>query len=435
MMCAVHDVAGNEHVRVRFICVPDEESEDVEHRCTEALVEEGLRADFAITGEPTDLHIGVQAKGVLAIRVEVAGTAAHGSTPWLGDNAILKAYDVFRRIETLPFSRESSDLFDRPSINVARIDGGDAFNKVPDLCSMDIDIRYLPNQDPGEILADIRALPDVRIVKTFQRAPAHVSRANPYVRALREAVSKSLEGEALSVGRDGASDAISFLEAGVPAVEFGPDRRRPSRARGVGLDRVARALPPRAGRLRRRPARVARRRRRQAAAARRRGRAGVSVLEPEEHPRARPADGEALRPRRAARSSSSRRPRSRARCCSRSTRTSRSSRASRRRSRASRTCSTRSRRAIRRRSCCSARTAASRDGKDNPPRSDTIIVVRLDPDKNATAVMSLPRDLKVTIPGHGTRQDQRGLPRRRAEAHGPHGARACSASRSTTSST
>ncbi len=222
MMCALHDVAANGGVRVRFICVPDEESEDVETRCTEMLVEEGMRADFAITGEPTDLHIGVQAKGVLAVRVEVDGTAAHGSTPWLGDNAILKAHDTFRRIETLRFSRESSDLFDRPSINVARIDGGDAFNKVPDLCRMDIDIRYLPNQDPGEILADIRALPDVRIVKVFQRAPAHVSRANPYVRALREAVSKSLAGEALSVGRDGSSDATAFLEAGVPAVEFGP---------------------------------------------------------------------------------------------------------------------------------------------------------------------------------------------------------------------
>jgi succinyl-diaminopimelate desuccinylase len=222
MMCAVHDVAANEHVRVRFICVPDEESEDVEHRCTEALVQEGLRADFAITGEPTDLHIGVQAKGVLAVRVEVCGYAAHGSTPWLGDNAILKAYDVFRRIETLRFSRESSDLFDRPSINVSRIAGGDAFNKVPDRCTMDVDIRYLPNQDPAEILAEIRALADVRIVKTFQRAPARVSRSNPYVRALRDAVSTSLEGEALSIGRDGASDAISFLEAGIPAVEFGP---------------------------------------------------------------------------------------------------------------------------------------------------------------------------------------------------------------------
>ena len=30
------------------------------------------------------------------------------------------------------------------------------------------------------------------------------------------------DGEVTSVGRDGASDAVSFLRAGVPAVEFGP---------------------------------------------------------------------------------------------------------------------------------------------------------------------------------------------------------------------
>jgi polyisoprenyl-teichoic acid--peptidoglycan teichoic acid transferase len=35
-------------------------------------------------------------------------------------------------------------------------------------------------------------------------------------------------------------------------------------------------------------------------------------------------------------------------------------------------------------------------------RSDTIMLVRLDPDKDATAILSLPRDLKVEIPGHGT---------------------------------
>ena len=38
---------------------------------------------------------------------------------------------------------------------------------------------------------------------------------------------------------------------------------------------------------------------------------------------------------------------------------------------------------------------------DSPPRSDTILLVRADPDKDAIAVMSLPRDLKVDIPGHG----------------------------------
>ena len=40
--------------------------------------------------------------------------------------------------------------------------------------------------------------------------------------------------------------------------------------------------------------------------------------------------------------------------------------------------------------------------KGLPVRSDTMIVVRLDPDKNATAIMSIPRDLKVQIPGYGT---------------------------------
>src|SRR4051812_14139931 len=200
MMLATVDALEQSAVRVRFVCVPDEESDDIDDRSIERLIADGLRGDFAITGEPTDLHIGVQAKGVLAVRIEVSGIAAHGSTPWLGDNAILKAYDVFRRIETLRFSRESSDLFDRPSINVARIVGGDAFNKVPDRCTMDVDIRFLPTQAPAEILAEIRALPDVRIVKTFHRAPALVSRANPYVRGLRDAVSNSLEGEALSIG-------------------------------------------------------------------------------------------------------------------------------------------------------------------------------------------------------------------------------------------
>ena len=42
------------------------------------------------------------------------------------------------------------------------------------------------------------------------------------------------------------------------------------------------------------------------------------------------------------------------------------------------------------------------EGADSGARSDTIILVRLDPDKRATALMSLPRDLKVQIPGHGT---------------------------------
>lgn len=222
MLATAAALRESDDVRVRLGIVGDEESEEEAERGSDALVDGGFVGDFAITGEPTDLQIGVEAKGVLALRLEVSGVAAHGATPWLGDNAVLKAHDVFRSIESLPFARHSSELFDRPSINLGRILGGDALNKVPDRCAIDVDIRYLPDQDPETVLGQVRELPDVEVKPLLHRPPAVVDRHSPFVRCLSEAVSAHHEGEPMSVGRDGASDAVSFLRVGVPAVEFGP---------------------------------------------------------------------------------------------------------------------------------------------------------------------------------------------------------------------
>ncbi len=222
MLVTTAAMRDQDGVRVRLGIVGDEESEEEADRGSDHLVDGGFLGDFAITGEPTDLQIGVEAKGVLALRLEVSGVAAHGATPWLGDNAVLKAHDVFRSIESLPFARHSSELFDRPSINLGRIVGGDALNKVPDRCAIDVDIRYLPDQEPDEVLEQVGGLPDVEVSALFTRPPAVVDRESPFVRALREAARAHHDGEPMSVGRDGASDAVSFLRAGVPAVEFGP---------------------------------------------------------------------------------------------------------------------------------------------------------------------------------------------------------------------
>jgi succinyl-diaminopimelate desuccinylase len=222
MMLVLRDAKDQDSVRLRLGIVSDEESEEEENRGSDALVADGFIGDFAITGEPTNLQVGVQAKGVLAMRLGVSGRAAHGSTPWLGDNAIVKAVEVFRGIESLPFARHSSALFDRPSINLGRIWGGDALNKVPDTCVIDVDIRFLPDQDPDEILEQVNGLPDTEVIATFRRAPAVVEPDSPYVVGLCEAASPHHPERVMSVGRDGASDAVSFLAVGVPAVEFGP---------------------------------------------------------------------------------------------------------------------------------------------------------------------------------------------------------------------
>jgi succinyl-diaminopimelate desuccinylase len=222
MLLALADLREQEQVRVRLGIVPDEESEEEAERGGELLVSEGFLGDFVITGEPTDMHVGVAAKGVVAMRVRVDGLAAHGATPWLGENAILRAIDVFRAIQSLPFASRSSELFDRPSINLGRILGGDALNKVPDTCFIDVDVRYLPEQDPAAILDEVAGISGATIVSTFKRPPAQVDPESPFVQALCAAAAPHHRDEVTSVGRDGASDAVSFLRVGVPAVEFGP---------------------------------------------------------------------------------------------------------------------------------------------------------------------------------------------------------------------
>lgn len=224
MMLAVADLANSDldGACVELLVVPDEERSEPGENCTQMLVRDGLRADFVVCGEPTDMRVGVQAKGVLMLRVDVPGTSAHGATPWLGDNAVLRAVDLFRGIGGLPFAAESAPFFERPSINLGRIAGGDAVNKVPDHCRMDVDIRYLPRQHPEQVLAQVRSLdPGARVEVLLERPPADVAADHPVVLALLDAAGR-YEPATTSVGRDGASDAVAFLEVGVPAVEFGP---------------------------------------------------------------------------------------------------------------------------------------------------------------------------------------------------------------------
>ena len=223
MMLAISDLAAAppDGVQVDLVIVPDEERTQPGPNATEMLVDRGMRADIVVCGEPTDMQVGVQAKGVMILEVRVEGRSAHGSTPWLGDNAIVRALEVYRRLESLPFTRASTRLFARPSVNLGRIEGGDAVNKVPDHCLMHVDVRYLPGQDPDEILRQARDVGAASVEVAIARPPADTDPAHPLVAALVDCASRH-DSSATSVGRDGASDAVAFLKVGVPAVEFGP---------------------------------------------------------------------------------------------------------------------------------------------------------------------------------------------------------------------
>ena len=65
MMLALSDLVDEPPpgLEVTLVIVPDEERADPGSNCTDMLVEEGLRGDFVICGEPTDMQVGVQSKG------------------------------------------------------------------------------------------------------------------------------------------------------------------------------------------------------------------------------------------------------------------------------------------------------------------------------------------------------------------------------------
>ncbi len=206
--------------KVMLALVPDEETGG--QKGSKFLVDHGLRGDVVICGETTNLDIAVQAKGVLQLRVETEGIAAHGSRPWLGDNAILNAFEAYEKIKSLPVFQESTSYFEQPSLNLARIEAGKAINQVPDCCTMDLDIRYLPGQNPEAIRTEIARVVNGTVKVLGQGAPVQTNPAHPLIVQLQKSAEKVLRREVCFFGQDGAADTRFYAEHGIPAVEFGP---------------------------------------------------------------------------------------------------------------------------------------------------------------------------------------------------------------------
>lgn len=221
MMCAVKELKNMPiGVKIQLQIVSDEEIGGF--NCSGYLAEQGYRGDFVICSEPTQLGIALEAKGVIRLDIEIEGDPAHGSRPWEGVNAIEKAFDVHQKLLKLPFTKESSEFYPYPSINLAKITGGDVYNKVPEKCVMSYDIRYLPQQNHEEIIKQIENITDGEIIMNMFSKPLVTARDNPFILMLEPIVKKHTEDKAVFFGQHGSADTVFFANYGIPAIEFGP---------------------------------------------------------------------------------------------------------------------------------------------------------------------------------------------------------------------
>lgn len=121
-----------------------------------AVMAEGYRAQVCLLPDGgQDWQIQTASKGYWAFEITASGRPAHGSRPWLGDNALLKLIAVLDAIAAL-FPRHTG--MDTSTISLTRLSGGESMNQIPGTASMTVDIRTIDDADHQRIYDAVQKL-------------------------------------------------------------------------------------------------------------------------------------------------------------------------------------------------------------------------------------------------------------------------------------
>jgi acetylornithine deacetylase/succinyl-diaminopimelate desuccinylase len=113
------------------------------------LVESGLKADYAVVGEPTSLRAAIAHKGACFIRIVLTGRGAHGSCPEKGVSAVSYGARIVTALEDElrpRLAKRTYPLLGASTISVGRLCGGTEPNIVAERCEIDVDRRTLPGE-------------------------------------------------------------------------------------------------------------------------------------------------------------------------------------------------------------------------------------------------------------------------------------------------
>lgn len=189
---------------------------------TKHQIDMGVKSDFILAGEPTNLNIVNRAKGFINLKVSSIGKAAHGAYVWKGVNAIFKMnafLNVLRNKFPTPLSEQWAT-----TLNLCKIEtSNSSFNKVPDNCTVWLQFRCIPDERKKVLHTVQNLLPDnFKLEVVDNEPPFFVKDNNIYIKKLQKIVKKYTKSTPIIRGAQGTSDIRHFSQAGQSGVEFGP---------------------------------------------------------------------------------------------------------------------------------------------------------------------------------------------------------------------
>lgn len=193
---------------------------------------------LCIVGEPTSMKPITGHKGVCDYRCHIHGKECHSSLSPYGVNAVEYGAELVAHIKSIarrlqkegPFNNE----FDPPctTVHVGVMHGGTALNIVPNKCEFELEIRSIPDQDPADIVDEIKDF-------AWRHLEPHMKDIDPQTGiSLQEEVSipgfsidnsdpavlfvQSLTGANQAEKVSFGTEAGIFHAAGVPTIVCGP---------------------------------------------------------------------------------------------------------------------------------------------------------------------------------------------------------------------
>ncbi len=220
--------------KILIASVVDEEatSRGVKH-----LITQGIKADYAIFGEPSGVEsVTIGYKGQIQLKVICHTQTGHASTPWLYENALEKAYELWSQIKnasTYPSLDPSESPFNALTACLVKVAGGRATSVVPFEAEMYLDIRVPIQFTTSQIIEQIEKIvaryraanPKVTVATSVIDTvePFEVNKSSPLVHTFSSSVRKVLNKPATLLRKTGTGDMNILGHAmNLPIVTYGP---------------------------------------------------------------------------------------------------------------------------------------------------------------------------------------------------------------------
>ena len=205
------------------------------------LLKHGLTKPDLLIAAGFSYQVVTAHNGCLQLEVTLHGLASHAAYPETGVDALQAANALLTALYAhnaeLRTRRSKVEGITHPYLNVGRIDGGSNTNVVPGKVTLKLDRRMIPEENPGDVETEVRALIERAVAAHDPRIKVEIRRlllahslqphsANaPLVEAIRRHAA-AVFGEAPPVvGTPLYTDVRLYGAHGVPAVIYGAGPR------------------------------------------------------------------------------------------------------------------------------------------------------------------------------------------------------------------